>query len=140
VSDFPDGNYLQGREVVSASEHGGAAYLTFSDGITLEADLVIGADGVGSIVRRGQSQVMLLRRYTRDMRRGAVFTRRWTCPNSSAETLREALCILQYASVPHTWIPGCRPDGSLEAGRRRYNWVWYRTLSDADGSLARALN
>jgi hypothetical protein len=34
---LPDQNYLQGREVVSASEDGGAAYLTFSDGITVGA-------------------------------------------------------------------------------------------------------
>lgn len=49
---LPDRNYLQGREVVSASEHGGAAYLTFSDGSTAEADLVIGVDGVGSTCPR----------------------------------------------------------------------------------------
>jgi 2-polyprenyl-6-methoxyphenol hydroxylase-like FAD-dependent oxidoreductase len=49
---LPDRNYLQGREVVSADENNGVAYLTFSDGSTVEADLVIGVDGVGSIVRK----------------------------------------------------------------------------------------
>ena len=49
---LPDRNYLQGREVVSAGENDRVAYLAFSDGTTMEADLVIGVDGVGSIVRK----------------------------------------------------------------------------------------
>jgi len=82
---------------------------------------------------------MTLRRYTRDTRRGAVFTRRWNLPNSAAETLRERFA---FFNMHRSHILGylvAGPDGSLEAGRRRYNWVWYRTLSDADGALERAL-
>src|SRR5579871_3937028 len=33
---LPDRNYLEGRDAVAASENGGAAYLKFSDGNTIE--------------------------------------------------------------------------------------------------------
>jgi len=135
---LPDRNYLQGREVVSASEHGGAAYLTFSDGITVEADLVIGVDGVGSIVRKAVAGDDAAPVYAGYAAWRGLYPE-VDLPNSAAETLRERFA---FFNMHRSHILGylvAGPDGSLEAGRRRYNWVWYRTLSDADGSLARAL-
>jgi 2-polyprenyl-6-methoxyphenol hydroxylase-like FAD-dependent oxidoreductase len=80
----------------------------------------------------------MLRRHTRDTRRGAVSILR-DLPNSAAEALRERFASfdMHRSHVLGYLVAG--PDGSVEAGRRRYNWVWYRRLSDADGSLARAL-
>jgi len=104
---LPDRNYLQGREVVSASEHGGAAYLTFSDGSTVEADLVIGVDGVGSIVRKAVAGDDAAPVYAGYAAWRGLYPEVGLA-ESAAENAARALCILQYASVPYTWISGCR--------------------------------
>ena len=57
--------------------------------------------------------------------------------NSAAETLRERFAFFNMHGSHILGYLVAGPDGSLEAGRRRYSWVWYRRLSDADGSLAR---
>src|ERR1700738_5265472 len=85
---LPERNYMQGREVVSASEHGGAAYLTFSDGITGEADLVIGVGGVGSIVRKAVAGGDGAAGYA-GYAAGRGLSPAVELPNSAAETLRE---------------------------------------------------
>jgi 2-polyprenyl-6-methoxyphenol hydroxylase-like FAD-dependent oxidoreductase len=94
---LPDRNYLQGQEVVSASEHGGAAYLTFSDGITVEADLVIGVDGVGSIVRRAVAGDAAAPVYAGGVARSLPGGR---LAEFSGRNAARAPCILRYASVP----------------------------------------
>src|SRR5271163_1111497 len=101
-------------------------------------DLVIGVDGVGSIVRKavvGDDAAPVYAGYA--AWRGLY--PEVDLPNSAAETLRERFA---FFNMHRSHILGylvAGPDGSLEAGRRRYNWVWYRRLSDADGSLVRAL-
>jgi 2-polyprenyl-6-methoxyphenol hydroxylase-like FAD-dependent oxidoreductase len=112
--------------------------LTFSDGITVEADLVIGVDGVGSIVRKAVAGDDAAPVYAGYAAWRGLYPE-VDLPNSAAETLRERFA---FFNMHRSHILGylvAGPNGSLEAGRRRYNWVWYRTLSDADGSLARAL-
>jgi 2-polyprenyl-6-methoxyphenol hydroxylase-like FAD-dependent oxidoreductase len=135
---LPDRNYLQGRDVVSAGEHGGAAYLKFSNGNTIEADLVIGVDGVGSIVRKAVAGDDAAPTYAGYAAWRGLYPE-GDLPNSAAETLRERFASynMYRSHILGYLVAGA--DGSLEAGRRRYNWVWYRRLSDADGSLARAL-
>src|SRR5260370_20415457 len=49
---FVEGDaYVLGRSVRSVVQHESSAYLLFADGGEESADLVIGADGVGSVVR-----------------------------------------------------------------------------------------
>jgi 2-polyprenyl-6-methoxyphenol hydroxylase-like FAD-dependent oxidoreductase len=135
---LPDRSYLQGRDVASASEHGGAAYLRFSDGNTIEADLAIGVDGVGSIVRKAVAGDDAAPTYAGYVAWRGLYPER-DLPNSAAETLRERFASFNMHRSHILGYLVAGPEGSLEAGCRRYNWVWYRRLSDADGSLARAL-
>lgn len=51
VGVLPDGMVQVGRKVSRVEDHGDSATLTFTDGETVTADLVIGADGIKSVVR-----------------------------------------------------------------------------------------
>ncbi len=48
----PSGSVHLGRRCAAFEQHGGGVTLTFDDGGTAEADVLIGADGVHSVVRR----------------------------------------------------------------------------------------
>jgi salicylate hydroxylase len=49
---LPDSAVHLGRKLTGIADHGPAATLAFADGSTVTADLVIGADGIRSVVRR----------------------------------------------------------------------------------------
>jgi salicylate hydroxylase/6-hydroxynicotinate 3-monooxygenase len=51
LSVLPDDIISLGKKLVGLDDHGGRVRLTFEDGDTAEADAVVGADGVHSIVR-----------------------------------------------------------------------------------------
>jgi salicylate hydroxylase len=51
VAALPEGVLQVGRKVVRVDDHGDGASLVFTDGSTASADLVIGADGIRSVVR-----------------------------------------------------------------------------------------
>lgn len=48
---LPDGMVHLGRKLETVVDHGDRATLAFADGWTVEADLVVGADGIKSVVR-----------------------------------------------------------------------------------------
>jgi 2-polyprenyl-6-methoxyphenol hydroxylase-like FAD-dependent oxidoreductase len=99
------------------------------------ADLVIGADGVGSVVRAavpGSDAPPAYAGYA--AWRGLV--PETALPRDAAELLYERFAFFD-ADGSHALgylVPG--PDGSTDTGQRRYNWVWYRRCAEADGSLA----
>ncbi|MFG2408490.1 FAD-dependent oxidoreductase [Streptomyces brevispora] len=49
---LPEGMVHLGHKLESVQDKGDSAVLTFADGKTVEADLVVGADGIKSVVRR----------------------------------------------------------------------------------------
>jgi salicylate hydroxylase len=49
---LPDGTVVLGKKCAGVKETGHAAEVTFTDGETVSADLVIGADGIHSVVRQ----------------------------------------------------------------------------------------
>ncbi|WP_016910166.1 FAD-dependent oxidoreductase [Streptomyces xiaopingdaonensis] len=49
---LPEGMVHLGRKLEAVEDRGGSAVAAFADGSTVEADLVIGADGIKSVVRR----------------------------------------------------------------------------------------
>jgi 2-polyprenyl-6-methoxyphenol hydroxylase-like FAD-dependent oxidoreductase len=133
----PDDRYLSGAAVRSVEDGADEATIVFEDGTRVTADLVIGADGLGSVVRQAVLGGAPKPAYA------SYATWRGLVPEAALPAVasvllgRFAFYEMRRSHILGYLVPG--PDGSLEPGRRRYNWVWYREAPEADGSLARAL-
>lgn len=120
-----DGSYLLDRKVEHLREELDHVAIGFANGSEVRADLVIGADGIASVVRASVDGPAAANVYAGYVGwRGLVPER--ALPNFAAEILLERFA---YFRMPHSHIIGFLvpgPNGETEAGRRRYNWVWYR--------------
>jgi 2-polyprenyl-6-methoxyphenol hydroxylase-like FAD-dependent oxidoreductase len=143
---FPEECYHHSYECVRLSTVGGRPVAEFASGERAEADLVIGADGVGSIVRRH------LFPDVHPVYAGYVAWRgvypESLAPAEVVETLARRFTMFQARDfhLLSYLIPG--EHGELEAGSRRLNWVWYwntdeerelpEILRDSDGRVHRS--
>jgi 2-polyprenyl-6-methoxyphenol hydroxylase-like FAD-dependent oxidoreductase len=131
-----DDDYVLGRAVRSVSQAEKAARLDFDDDSREMADLVIGADGVGSVVRAavtGQASPSIYAGYV---------AWRGLFPESALPVQSATLLLDRFAffTMPDSHILGYTvtgPNGEIEKGARRYNWVWYRPISE--GELGKVL-
>jgi 2-polyprenyl-6-methoxyphenol hydroxylase-like FAD-dependent oxidoreductase len=141
---FPDESYHHGHECVGLSTDAARPVVEFASGVRIEADLVIGADGVGSVVRRHvfpEAEPA----YAGYVAWRGVFPES-LAPANVAETLARRFTLFQGADfhLLSYLIPGER--GELEPGARRLNWVWYwntdrelpEILRDRDGRSHRS--
>lgn len=133
------GSYHIGQPVVQVIEGPESAQLLLADGRRENADLVIGADGLGSVVRP------LLNEDTSNRFAGYVAWRglipETALPQEAAILLdRFAFYVTSGIHILGYLVPG--PHGETGPGERRYNWVWYRPVApgelqtlfiDADG-------
>lgn len=124
----PDARYrLQDRAVQVRNDASGVR-VTYADGQEETADLVIGADGIGSLVREAVSGP-----HSRPSYVGYVTWRGLVPETEMPEVARRQLFErFSFYDGPGVHVlgylvPGA--DGSTEVGRRRYNWVWYRRHS-----------
>jgi 2-polyprenyl-6-methoxyphenol hydroxylase-like FAD-dependent oxidoreductase len=128
-----DGSYLIDRRIEHVREQTDQVALGFSDGSEALADLVVGADGIASVVRAavdGPSAANLYAGYVGW--RGLLPES--ALPGFAADELLERFA---YFRMPRSHVIGFLvpgPNGETEPGSRRYNWVWYRP---AVGSSAR---
>ncbi|SFH61959.1 2-polyprenyl-6-methoxyphenol hydroxylase [Collimonas sp. OK307] len=127
IAGFPEKNYRRGAELIGIhqDEHGVVA--TFADGSSAQADLLIGADGGGSTVRSlvlpnsGPSYAGYV------AWRGLVDEGRF--PEFATTSIYENF-VFQHdpeSMMLEYMVPGF--DGSVEPGKRRYNWLWYLKAS-----------
>ncbi len=110
---------------VDQDAHG--AIVHFEEGGSEPADLVIGADGVGSVVRAAVVGGPDASRYAGYVAwRGLVPEQ--ALPVVAAEPLLDRFA---FYMMPRSHMLGylvAGADGEVEPGERRYNWVWYRRI------------
>lgn len=126
----PDERYEKGVRIEHVERDGPGQILHRADGTSEWADLVIGADGIGSRIRASVVGPTSRPRYAGYATwRGLVPEA--AMPAVAAETLFERFAFHDAAGshILGYLVPGA--DGSIEPGRRRYNWVWYRRYTDA---------
>ncbi|NLS18852.1 2-polyprenyl-6-methoxyphenol hydroxylase [Rhizobium sp. P40RR-XXII] len=122
-------SYLIGQPIIEVIEGPENARLLFADGRREDADLVIGADGLGSVVRP------LLNRDASNQFAGYVAWRglipETALPQDAAILVdRFAFYVASGVHVLGYLVPG--PNGETGPGERRYNWVWYRPVASGE--------
>src|SRR5258705_4648115 len=143
---FPNEVYRQGLQCAQVSTASGRPVVELASGSSIEADLVIGADGVGSVVRRH------LFPEVRPAYAGYVAWRgvfpESAAPSEVVKTLARRFTLFQGRDfhLLSYLIPG--EPGELDEGSRRLNWVWYwntdeerelpEILRDRDGRARRS--
>jgi 2-polyprenyl-6-methoxyphenol hydroxylase-like FAD-dependent oxidoreductase len=133
---FPDEAYHHGHECVGLSTEAARPVVEFASGVCVEADLVIGADGLGSLVRRHlfpEAQPA----YAGYVAWRGVFPES-LAPAGVVEKLAQRFTLFQGVNfhLLSYLIPGER--GELEVGSRRLNWVWYWN-TDPESELSEIL-
>lgn len=123
-----DEHYRLGRSVRAVYSGEDRATIDFADGREWAFDLVIGADGVGSVTRDAVAPGTAANSYV------GYSTWRGLIPEDSlpAATARTLLGRFAFytgigSHMLGYLVPGS--SGETEPGLRRYNWVWYRTLA-----------
>jgi 2-polyprenyl-6-methoxyphenol hydroxylase-like FAD-dependent oxidoreductase len=134
---FPPDRYFAGMAFSHVEQEGGGLRACFEDGTAIEADLLIGADGVHSTLRR-QYWPDCAPRYAGYVAwRGAAEEGRVSKETHDMLFERYAFCL---PPGEHTLgYPIAGVDGDLSPGHRRYNVVWYRSVDEASGALERLM-
>lgn len=133
ASMLAPGSYVLGRKVKRVIDGDREASMMFADGTTETADLVVGADGLGSVTRAAVTTL------TQNDYAGYVAWRglipEAKLPSGSAILKdRFAFFVTTGIHVLGYLVPG--PHGEMKPGERRYNWVWYRKVAAGElGSL-----
>ncbi|NKK56266.1 FAD-dependent monooxygenase [Rhizobium leguminosarum] len=124
ASRIAPATYHLGRGVIDVLDGGSGAELVFGDGTREAADLVIGADGLGSVVRRAVNPKDSENRYSGYVAwRGLIPETQ--LPSAAALLLdRFSFYVRPGVHVLGYLVPGSK--GEMDSGSRRYNWVWYR--------------
>jgi 2-polyprenyl-6-methoxyphenol hydroxylase-like FAD-dependent oxidoreductase len=129
-----EGSYVAGRSVAEIGQNDDAAWLALEDDERAEADLVIGADGVGSVTRKAVAGEDAAPGYAGYVAWRGLFPET-LLDGDAAETLLDRFA---FYHMPRSHILGysvAGPGGEMEPGHRRYNWVWYRPVADLSDVL-----
>ena len=129
---FPPERYHNGRQLQSFDQDAREVRAVFADGTVATGDLLVAADGLRSTVRN------LLQPQTRPQYAGYVAWRGLVEESSLSErTLTELFPYFAFGLPPREQMiayPVAGQGNSVEPGRRRYNFVWYRP-ADQDTTL-----
>jgi 2-polyprenyl-6-methoxyphenol hydroxylase-like FAD-dependent oxidoreductase len=129
-----EGVYRIGRRVVDVGEDAGKAWVHLDDGAWLTADLVVGADGAGSVVREAVAGARIDPTYAGYVAWRSLIPEQ-ALPDATARMLSDRFAFYHMAggqALGYT-VPG--PAGEIERGARRYNGVWYRVTEDLANAL-----
>jgi 2-polyprenyl-6-methoxyphenol hydroxylase-like FAD-dependent oxidoreductase len=127
---FPPERYHAGREAVAVDCGGDRPVLRFREGDPVEADLVVGADGVRSTVR-GLFAPEAVPRYAGYVAWRGIVDEAELSARFRAETFeRFAFVFPGHGQLIGYAVNGA--DGSAETGRRRYNFLWYYPVDEGE--------
>ena len=125
---FPPQHYHRGRELTGFSQDANGVVARFSNGETVTADLLVGADGIRSSVRQQclPDTVPLYAGYSawRALIAESAFPR---------EVHTELFEYMSFGLPPGEQFlgyPVAGPDNDLRPGHRRFNVVWYRPADE----------
>ena len=123
-SNFPDERYVAGANFTRFEPRGEGVLAHFADGSSVEADLLIGADGVRSSVR-AQLWPEAVPQYAGYVAwRGIVDEDRLSPEHRDILLTHFIVCLPPGEHVVGYPVAGV--DGDLGPGKRRFNIVWYR--------------
>jgi 2-polyprenyl-6-methoxyphenol hydroxylase-like FAD-dependent oxidoreductase len=125
---LPPERYHRGRGFVGFETGAKSVVARFSDGETIEADLLVGADGTRSTVRQ-QALPAAVPLYA------GYCAWRALIPESAlpADVHHELFDYMSFTLPPGEQLlgyPVAGPDNDLRPGHRRYNVVWYRPADE----------
>ncbi len=126
----PDGQYHLGATAISFEDRVDDVVVSFSDGSTRTADLLVGADGFRSAIR-AQLCPEVLPEYA-----GYVVWRTLAHEADLPQSVRHDIAKTFGYFIPNgTQIIGypiAGPDNDLRPRRLRYNFVWYSKVAEDD--------
>jgi len=124
---FPAQHFHAGRNVSEIVQDSDSATAILDDGTKFEGDLLIGADGMRSVVRRALFPDVEPRYVGYLAWRGMLEER-----HAAPEFVENCFSSLNFSFPSGEELigyPVAGPDGTVEVGRRRFNIMWYRPVS-----------
>ena len=126
---FPPAHYHRGRGLASFEENADGVVARFSDGESIDAELLVGADGIRSTVRQ-QALPDVAPLYAGYAAWRALIAETAIPP----DVHRDLFEFMSFGLPPGEQFlcyPVAGPDNDLRAGKRRFNVVWYRPADEA---------
>lgn len=127
---FDKDRYRLGHDMVGWATEGEGVEVRFADGSAYQTDLLIAADGVGSLARR-KLQPDATSRYAGYVAWRGVLPESGLAPALAAR-LSEAITYHVTANGHFLVYPIPGMDGSVEKGERLINFVWYRNYLEGE--------
>lgn len=125
ASQFSTDDYILGHRIHKVTASKSSAVITFENGETEHADLVIGADGLGSVVRSALNERAENQYAGYTAWRGLIAEN--ALPKEASVLIdRFAFYTTRGIHVLGYLVPGSH--GEVQPGKRRYNWVWFRPV------------
>ncbi len=124
LASFDAERYLLGHELVDFHQSDGAVSTRFGNGAAFECDLMVAADGIGSMVRARLQPTAGIRYAGYVAWRGMVPEA--DVPPEVAGLLGDAITYFVHANSHILVYPIPDVSGSVDPGDRLLNFVWYR--------------
>ena len=118
--------YVLGRQAVDIRDAAAGAEIVFADGTSETADLVIGADGIGSVVRKSLNPEQYENEFAGYVAWRGLMPEQLLPREASLLLERFAFFVTRGSHTLGYLVPGS--NGEMTRGSRRYNWVWYRKI------------